>query len=1085
MLMREDNAPAPTMWIVRLALRRPYTFTVMALLILILGALSVVRMAKDIFPSIDIPVVTVLWVYGGLTPEEMEKRIVTISERAMTTTVNDIEHIESQSLPGAGIIKVFFQPGTSIDAAVAQVTAINQTVVRIMPPGTTPPLVIRFSASNVPILQLGLGSKSLTEQALYDIGLNFLRAQLATVQGASVPLPMGGKVRQIQVDLDPRALEAKGLTPADVTNAINAQNLTLPSGTAKIGDREYNVLLNSSPDTVAGLNDLPVKVVNGTTIYIRDVAQVRDGNAPQTNIVRQNGTRGALLPILKSGSASTLDIIKRVREALPRVLSTLPPELDLQPQFDQSIFVRAALNGVLHEALIATVLTSLMILLFLGTWRNTLVVALSIPLSIFCSLIVLSIFGQTINAMTLGGLALAVGILVDDATVTIENIDRNLGLKKPLIQAILDGAEQIATPAFVSTLCICIVFVPIFMLEGTAKYLFGPLAMAVIFAMLASYFLSRTVVPTFVHYLLHGQPVMHDNGHGPADGAPQGDIFWRVHVRFNRHFERFRAAYTRKLDWCLNHRKALALGTAGLLIVSAALLPFLGRDFFPIVDAGQFRLHVRAPAGTRIEETERIFTQVENVIREIIPSGELGAILDNIGLPAGSTALAFSDSVTVGAADGEILVSLNPEKHGSTWEYVRKIRARLNHDYPDYAFFTQPSDIVGQILNFGLPAPIDVQIAGRDRAANYALAQQLATDIAKIRGAVDVHVHQVVNAPALKVNVDRTRASQLGLTQRDVASNLLISLSGSAQSSPNYWLSPQNGVQYLVATQTPQPLIDSIDALNATTVGFTGRNNTPQILGNVASVDRAISASVVGHYNIQPVFDVYANVDQRDLGSVAAAVRKLIKEYESKLPRGSFITLRGQVQSMDASFLGLGIGVLFAILLVYLLMVVNFQSWLDPFIIIMALPGALCGIVWILFLTRTTLSVPSLMGAIMSVGVATANSILLVTFANDLRKEGKDARAAALEAGHTRLRPVLMTALAMIIGMLPMSLGLGEGGEQNAPLGRAVIGGLLVATLATLFLVPVVYATLRKKAAHRPEETISEELADCQPAPIP
>ncbi|WP_231962352.1 efflux RND transporter permease subunit [Opitutus sp. GAS368] len=881
-------------------------------------------------------------------------------------------------------------------------------------------------------------------------------------------------------------MQAKGLTPADVANAINLQNLTLPAGTAKIGDREYNVLLNSSPDLVAGLNDLPIKVVNGSTIYIRDVAQVRDGNAPQTNIVRQNGTRGALLPILKSGTASTLDIIKRVRAALPRIQSTLPPELDLKPQFDQSIFVRAALNGVLNEALLATLLTSAMILLFLGTWRNTLVVALSIPLSIFCSVITLNIFGQTINAMTLGGLALAVGILVDDATVTIENIDRNLGLKKPLIQAILDGAEQIAMPAFVSTLCICIVFVPIFLLEGTAKYLFGPLAMAVIFAMLASYLLSRTVVPTFVHYLLHGQPVFHDAEDGHVDpGAPKGDIFWRIHVRFNRHFARLRGAYTRALDWCLNRKQTIAFASVAVVLLTAVLLPFLGRDFFPIVDAGQFRLHVRAPAGTRIEETERVFTRVENTIREIIPAGELTAILDNIGLPAGSTALAFSDSVTIGSADGEILVSLNPDKHGSTWEYVRRIRARLTHDYPDYVFFTQPSDIVGQILNFGLPAPIDVQIAGRDRATNYALAQQLATRIAAIRGAVDVHVHQVVNAPSLKVNVDRARAEQLGLTQRDVAGNLLISLSGSGQSAPNYWLSPQNGVQYLVATQTPQFLIDSIDALQATPVGVSGRANTPQILGNVASVERTVSAAVVGHYNIQPVFDVYANVDQRDLGGVATEVRKLIREFEPQLPRGSFITLRGQVQSMDASFIGLGIGVLFAILLVYLLMVVNFQSWLDPFIIIMALPGALCGIVWILFLTRTTLSVPSLMGAIMSVGVATANSILLVTFANDLRKEGKDARAAALEAGHTRLRPVLMTALAMIIGMLPMSLGLGEGGEQNAPLGRAVIGGLLVATLATLFLVPVVYAALRRKAAHRPDETISEEMAECHLEPKP
>jgi multidrug efflux pump subunit AcrB len=1072
------------MWIVRLALRRPYTFTVMALLIIILGIVAIRRMAKDIFPSIDIPVVTVLWSYNGLTPDEMEKRIMTISERAMTTTVNDIEHMESQSLSGVGIIKVFFQPGASVDAAVAQVTAINQTVVRVMPPGTTPPLVIRFSASNVPILQLGLGSKILTEQTLYDLGLNFLRVQLATVQGASVPLPLGGKVRQIQVDLDPQALQAKGLTPADVSNALNAQNLTLPSGTAKIGDREYGILLNSSPDLVAGLGELPIRQVNGTTVYVHDVAQVRDGFSPQVNIVRQNGTRGALMTILKSGNASTLDIIERIKAVLPRVRSTLPPELELTPQFDQSLFVRAALKGVLNEGLIAACLTAAMILLFLGTWRNTLVVALSIPLSIFCSILCLAAFGQTINAMTLGGLALAVGILVDDATVTIENIDRNLGLKKSLIQAILDGAEQIAMPAFVSTLCICIVFVPIFFLEGTAKYLFSPLAMAVIFAMLASYFLSRTVVPTFVHFLLLGQPVFHDAADGHIDpNAPKGDVFWRIHQRFNVHFERLRSGYRTALNWGLDHRKFVVIGTFVFVALTGLLVPFLGRDFFPTVDAGQFRLHVRAPAGTRIEETERVFTRVENVIRDVIPADELVTIVDNIGLPNGGTSLAFGDSATIGSADGEILVSLNPEKHGSTWAYVRTLRARLNHEFPDCTFFTQPSDIVGQILNFGLPAPIDVQIAGRDRAANYKLAQEITARIARIPGAVDVHIHQVINAPAFKVNVDRTRADQLGLSQRDVANNLLISLSGSAQAAPNFWLSPQNGVQYAVATQTPQFRLDSIEALQGTPISAATRTASPQILGNVASVERTTTQTVISHYNIQPIYNIYANVDGRDLGGVADDVNTIINEYlphgkdPGKLPRGTFITVRGQVESMNSSFIGLGIGVIFAIALVYLLMVVNFQSWLDPFIIIMALTGALSGIVWALYLTHTTLSVPSLMGAIMSVGVATANAILLVTFANDVRLEGKDARAAALKAGYTRLRPVLMTALAMIIGMLPMSLGLGEGGEQNAPLGRAVIGGLLLATLATLFLVPVVYASLRKKAAHRPEETMAEELA--------
>jgi CzcA family heavy metal efflux pump len=1045
----------------------------MALLIVILGVLSALRMAKDIFPSIDIPVVSVVWSYAGLTPEEMEKRIVFLSERSMTTTVNDIEHIESESLLGVGVIKVFFHPGTSVDAAVAQVTAVSQGVVKQMPPGTTPPLIIRYSATNVPVLQLGIGSKTLSEQTLFDTALNFVRVPLATVQGASMPLPSGGKQRQIEVDIDPRALQSYGLTPADVSAAINAQNLTLPSGTVKVGDREYGVRLNNSPNLVSEMGDFPVKQVNGATIYIRDVAQVRDGYSPQTSIIRQDGHRGVLLTIMKSGAASTLDIIEQVKAALPRVQSMLPASLHLVPLLDQSIFVRASLNGVVREAVLAACLTAAMILLFLGTWRNTLVVALSIPLSIFCSIICLSIFGQTINAMTLGGLALAVGILVDDATVTIENIERNHALHKTLLQAILDGAEQIAAPAFVSTLCICIVFVPIFFLTGVAKYLFAPLAMAVIFAMLASYFLSRTVVPTFVHYLMRGQPVMHDSGDGPA--AAGGDVFWRIHVRFNRHFERFRDAYVRRLHWCLDHRRAVALGMGALLVGTGFLVPALGRDFFPLVDAGSFRLHVRAPAGTRIEETERVFTQVDDIIRQVIPAAELETVIDNIGLPNSGLNLASGDLATVGTGDGEIVVSLNPEKHHSTWGYVRQLRARLQRDMPECQFFTQSSDIVGQILNFGLPAPIDVQIAGHDRERGYALAQEMARRMAAIPGAVDVHVHQVVNVPYFQVTVDRTRAEEIGLTQGNVANNLLISLSGSSQTTPNFWLNPDTGVQYSVVTQTPQFRIDSLNALLNTPIG-NGSRGIPQILGNVATVTRINSPAVVSHYDVQPVFDIYANVDGRDLGSVATGVRALVREFEPKLPRGSFITLRGQVESMDSSFVGLSVGILFAIVLVYLLMVINFQSWLDPFIIIMALPGALCGIVWMLFLTHTTLSVPSLMGAIMGVGVATANSILLVTFANDQRREGKDARAAAVEAGHTRIRPVLMTALAMIIGMLPMSLGLGEGGEQNAPLGRAVIGGLLLATVATLLFVPVVYATLRRKAGHRPEEELEAEM---------
>ena len=1064
------------MWIVRLALRRPYTFTVMALLIVILGILSALRMAKDIFPSIDIPVVAVVWSYAGLTPEEMEQRIVFLSERSMTTTVNDIEHIESESLLGLGVIKVFFHPGTSVDAAVAQVTASCQPVVKQMPPGTTPPLVIRFSATNVPVLQLGIGSKTLSEQTLFDTALNFIRVPLATVQGASIPLPSGGKQRQIKVDIDPHALQANGLTPADVSNAINSQNLILPSGTVKVGDKEYGVRLNNTPDVVEEMGDFPIKQVNGATIYIRDVAQVRDGYSPQINIVRQDGHRGVLLTIMKSGGASTLDIIERVKATLPRIRSTLSSELKLVPLLDQSIFVRASLNGVVREAVLAALLTAAMILLFLGTWRTTLVVALSIPLSIFCSIICLSIFGQTINAMTLGGLALAVGILVDDATVEIENIERNYAMQKPLVQAILDGAQQIAAPAFVSTLCICIVFVPIFFLTGVAKYLFAPLAMAVIFAMLASYFLSRTVVPTFVHYLLLGRPIPRESEDG--HDASEGDIFWRVHVRFNRHFNRLRDAYVRRLNWCLDHRRAVALAMGGLLLVTAALVPFLGRDFFPLVDAGSFRLHVRTPPGTRIEETERIFTQVENAIRQIIPPAELETIIDNIGLPNSGLNLASGDSATVGTADGEIVVSLNPEKHASTWGYVHQIREKLTREFPECQFFTQSSDIVGQILNFGLPAPIDVQIAGRDREHNYALAQELAQRMAAIPGAVDVHVHQVVNVPYFKVTVDRTRAAELGLTQASAASNLLISLAGSSQAAPNFWLNPETGVQYSVITQTPQFRIDSINAMLNTPIGTGTAGGAPQILGNVATVARINSPAIVSHYDVQPVFDIYANVDGRDLGSVAGGVRSVLRELEKKLPRGSFISMRGQVQSMDSSFVGLSIGILFAIVLVYLLMVINFQSWLDPFIIIMALPGALCGIVWMLFLTRTTLSVPSLMGAIMGVGVATANSILVVTFANEQRREGKDARAAAMAAGHTRIRPVLMTALAMIIGMLPMSLGLGEGGEQNAPLGRAVIGGLLLATVATLLFVPVVYATLRRKAGHRPEEELEAEARE-------
>ena len=1076
------------MWIVRLALRRPYSFTVMAMLIVLVGAVTITRMSTDIFPNINIPVVSVIWSYPGVAPEEMEKRFVTVCERAMTTTVNDIEHIESQSYNGVAVIKVFFHEGAKVEAGVAQITSITQTLLRIMPPGTTPPLILQYSASNVPILQLGLSSKSLSEQQLYDLGLNFIRTQLATIQGAQVPLPYGGKSAQVMVDIDPQKLYGKGLSPADVSNALNAQNVILPAGTEKIGDREYNVRLNSSPERLQVLNDLPVKQVNGATVYIRDVAHVRDGYAVQTNIVSQNRVRSALLTVLKSASASTLDIIKRVKEALPRIQATLPKELQISQLFDQSIFVRASINGVLREGLIAACLTAVMILLFLGNWRSTLVVATSIPLSILSSILVLGALGQTLNIMTLGGLALAVGILVDDATVEIENIHRNLALGKPMIRAILDGAQQIAVPAFVSTLSICIVFVPIFFLSGTARYLFQPLAMAVIFAMLASYLLSRTVIPTMVKFLLRGHMEeidtslgrTLDNGgarspsaptkaeaHASSAGSTTGllgaiyGFFFAVHESFNRVFEKIRDRYVEALRWCLSHRGVVFAAMGGFVLVSLGLVPFLGRDFFPAVDAGQFRLHVRAPAGTRLEATEERFYEVGRKIREVIPPNEIDNVLDNIGLPVSGINLAFSDNATIGESDGEILVSLQP-KHRPTAEYVRILREKLHRDFPDMDFYFSAPDIVSQILNFGIPAPIDIQVTGRD-PKDYDIANDIKARVTQIPGAADVHVHQVVHGPDLRVNVDRTRAEQIGLTQNDVARTMLVSLSSSGQNAPNYWLNFQNGVNYQVAVQTPQYKIDTLQDLRNTPVVAPSLPR-PELLGNLATIERRESPIIVNHYNVQPVFDVLANVQGRDLGGVADQINKVVNEAKSKLPRGTFLSVRGQVESMNKSFAGIGAGILFAIVLVYFLMAVNFQSWTDPFVIIMALPGALCGIIWMLFVTGTTLNVPSLMGAIMAIGVATANSILVVTFANDERcgQHPKNAHDAALSAGFTRLRPVIMTALAMIIGMLPFSFGLGEGGEQNAPLGRAVIGGLIVATFATLFFVPVVYSTLRK-----------------------
>jgi len=1078
------------MWIVALALRRPYTFTVMAIMIVIMGVVTISRMATDIFPTIDIPVVSVIWSYPGVAPEEMEKRFCTVCERAMTTTVNDIDHIESQSYNGVAVIKVFFHEGAKVEAGVAQVTAISQTLLRIMPPGTTPPLILQYSASNVPILQIGISSKVLGEQDLYDLGLNFIRTRLATVQGAQVPLPYGGKAKQVMVDLDLTKLYSKGLSPSDVSNALNAQNLILPAGTEKIGDREYNVRLNSSPLDLMVLNDLPIKQVNGAMIYIRDVAQVRDGYAVQQNIVSQNGVRSALLTVLKSANASTLDIINRVKAALPNIQAGLPPSLELTQMFDQSIFVRAAINGVLREGVIAACLTALMILLFLGSWRSTLVVATSIPLSILCSIIIMGALGQTLNIMTLGGLALAVGILVDDATVEVENIHRNLSMGKPMVRAILDGASQIAVPAFVSTLCICIVFVPVFFLSGVAKYLFMPLAMAVIFAMLASYFLSRTVVPTMVKFLLkeHLDEVHHEGEQVKREPGLMG-FFTNIYVNFERGFEKLRDRYSGMLKWTLEHRAVAFWAMGGLVLASMCLVPFLGRDFFPSVDAGQFRLHVRAPAGTRLESTAQRYYQVEQTIRKVVPAHEIHSVLDNIGLPVSGINLAFGDNSTIGEADGEILVALN-ENHHATEGYVRTLRTRLKQEFPDMEFAFGAADIVSQILNFGVPAPIDVQVTGRS-PGNYKVATEIAHEVAKIPGAVDVQVHQVVHGPDLRVNVDRTQAEQTGLTQSNVASAVLISLASSGQAAPNYWLNFQNGVNYQVAVQTPQYRMGTLDELRNTPVSLSGTAR-PQLLGNLATVERSESPEIVNHFNVTPVYDVMANVQGRDLGGVGDDIQKVLDSYTpkpnwvrgaaqslglawvldkfhwyvvpaAKLAPGNTLEVHGQVLSMNSSFVGLAGGIVFAIVLVYFLMVVNFQSWTDPFIIITALPGAMCGIIWMLFVTGTTLSVPSLMGAIMAIGVATANSILLVTFANDERCEGKNAMEAALSAGHTRLRPVIMTALAMIIGMLPMSLGLGEGGEQNAPLGRAVIGGLLVATMATLFFVPVIYSLLRKK----------------------
>jgi CzcA family heavy metal efflux pump len=1041
------------MWIVRLALRRPYTFVVLALLLLILGPIVILRTPTDIFPNINIPVVSIVWNYTGLNPDDMSNRIVFQTERALTTLVDDIGHIESQSLNGIAVVKVFFQPHADITKAIAQVTAISQTQLRQLPPGTTPPLVITYSASSVPIIQLALSGQKLSEQQLFDYGVNFIRTRLITIPGCAIPYPYGGKQRQVQVDLDTNALQSKGLSPVDVVNAISAQNIVLPSGTSKIGALEYAVDTNSSPTTVAELNQLPVKTVGSTTIYIRDVAFVRDGFPPQTNIVRVNGQRSVLITVLKSGQASTLDIIAGIKSLLPQIQAGLPPELHIHPLADQSIFVRASIDGVLKEATIAACLTGLMILIFLGNWRSTVIIAVSIPLSILTSIIVMSALGETINIMTLGGLALAVGILVDDATVEIENINRNLAQGKEVEHAILDGAQQIAVPAFVSTLAICIVFVPMFFLTGVARYLFVPLAEAVVFAMLASYLLSRTLVPTMAKYLLRG----HEAENLAASQSRNPLV--AMQIKFEAAFERFREGYHGWLERCLHHQRAFLLIFLGVCLASVVfLIPWLGQDFFPSVDAGQFKLHLRARTGTRIEETARLSDLVEQSIRRQIPPHEIDSIIDNLGLPYSGINLSYSNSAPIGPSDADILVSLS-KAHRPTEQYIHDLRLRLPEEFPGVTFSFLPADIVSQILNFGLPAPIDVQVVGYNVAANRAFADKLLERVKQVRGTVDLHIQQPFDQPYLHVDVDRTKAQQVGFTQRDVATNLLVSLSGSFQTTPEFWLDPKTGVSYSIATQTPQYRVNSLQDLeNIPVTGPSGARS--EILASVASIRRGAGLAVVSHYDIQPLIDIYGSVQGRDLGGVARDLNKIIESSKQELPRGSQLIVRGQIQTMRSSYTGLLSGLLFSIVLVYLLIVVNFQSWLDPFIIISALPAALAGIVWFLFITRTTLSVPALTGSIMCVGVATANSILVVSFAKEQLTEGKDAIAAALNSGFTRFRPVLMTALAMIIGMVPMAIGLGEGGEQNAPLGRAVIGGLLFATVATLFFVPVFFSML-------------------------
>ncbi|HEX7917021.1 efflux RND transporter permease subunit [Rudaea sp.] len=1076
--------------LVQIALSRPYTFIVLGILILIIGPLSVLRTPVDIFPNINLPVISVVWTYNGLAPDDVSDRIVTYFERQMTTTVNDIEHVESQSLPGVGVVKVFFQPNVDVNAAMAQVTAIAQVVLKRLPPGITPPQILSYSASSVPVLQLALISKTLTDQQLFDLSNNFIRPQLAQVEGAAIPSPYGGKNRQVVVDLDPNALRSKGLSPSDVTTAILAQNLILPSGTQKIGTFEYNVTLNSSPKELDELNELPIKAVGGTVIKLSDVAHVRDGYSPQQNLVLVNGQRSVLTTIQKNGKASTLDIVAHVKHLLPTIQAGAPKGLEVGTLLDQSIFVKAAVSGVIREGVMAAALASLMILLFLGSWRSSLIIAVSIPLSILCSIAALSAIGETINVMTLGGLALAVGILVDNATVTIESINWHLEQGKEVPVAIVAGAGQIAVPTLVSTFAICIVFVPMFFLSGVARYLFVPMAEAVVFAMIASYILSFTLALTLCKYLLKPHVDPHAPTTHPIEDAIREDatehmaggygILSRFQRRFERGFEDLREHYRGLLELALTRPRAFALGFLGVVFASLLLIPWLGENFFPSVDAGQIKLHMRAQTGTRIEETARLASEVEKTIRRIIPADELKSVVDNIGLPVSGINITYSNSAPIGPADADILISLN-EEHGPSDDYIAALREALPREFPSATFSFLPADIVSQILNFGLPAPIDLQIIGFKREENRAYAEELLHRLKRIPGIVDLHLQQAFDQPELRVNVDRVRAQEMGFSQRDVANDLLVSLSGSGQVAPTFWVNPKNHVSYPIVVQTPQYKLDTLSNLDNIPITGPGSKQR-QILAGVASVTRGQGDGVVSHYDVQPTLDLYGSVQGRDLGAVSREIEAILRETAKDVPPGSTVALRGQVQTMEESYSSLLFGLAGAIVLIYLLIVVNFQSWLDPFIIVTALPAAVAGIVWMLFLTGTTLSVPALTGAIMCMGVATANSVLVVSFARDRMAQGADALTAAIEAGYIRFRPVLMTALAMLIGMLPMAFAMGEGGEQNAPLGRAVIGGLIFATCATLFFVPAVFAILHARdQAVRP----GPETPDSTPLAVP